>query len=257
MRTKGIRRGFTLVEIMVALAVTGLLMGGVMAFYIQSLKSMYASDQRLKLAGQINRFSNELIVQASRSNQFILFKSPQPADFDGTNLAPDSGDSDRQSITAAADGTPLHPAGDFAIFVYYEIPKPVQDPVLPHHRIKKLEGYFLDATNAGDIGLVKKVVIDLSAAPSIDSVEAILTANWTTTAKFTSYFHMVRGLATPEVIDGTPVDSTTTASPRLFYMSAARNVIITGQIYTSNAKIVTNDWKTYTNSFCFNITPRT
>lgn len=243
---------------MVSATVAAMLMGGVMFFYIQSLKSMYASDQRMKLAGQINRFSNELIVQASRSNQFILFKTATPADFDGTNAAPDSGDSDRQLITSIAGNPPLHPAGDFVVFVYYEIPKPVTDPVTLYHRIKKLEGYFLSTTTAGGTGTVTKVVIDLSAAPSTSSVEAILTAKWNTSgATFTNYFHLVRALAEPQVVDGTEVVSGTPPVPRLFYMSAARNVIITGQIYTSTTKIATNDWKTYTNSFCFNITPRT
>lgn len=237
---------------MVAMTVSGILMAGVMTFYIQSLKSMYASDQRIKLAGQISKFSNELIVQASRSNQFILYKSAAPADFDGTNPAPDANNSDRQSMAGIDDESPLHPAGDFVVFVYYEIPKPTNQP---QHRISKLEGYFLDTTIPGRPGRVRKVIIDLSATPSTDSVEKILTDNWSLGAVFTTYFPLVRGLANPEIVDGTPV--TGTPSPRLFYMSASRNVIITGQIYSSSQDINTNDWRTYTNSFCFNITPRT
>ena len=65
----------------------------------------------------------------------------------------------------------------------------------------------------------------------------------------------MRGLAVPEVIDGDAVSGA--PAPRLFYMSASRNVIITGQIFSSNQNINTTDWRTYTNSFCFNITPRT
>jgi prepilin-type N-terminal cleavage/methylation domain-containing protein len=245
-------RGFSLVEILVAMTLSGMLMAGVMAFYIQSLKSMYASDQRIKLAGQISRFSNELIVQASRSNQFILFKSATPADFDGSNSAPDSGDSDRQTITSIDGADPLHPAGDFVVFVYYEIPKPTAQPA---HRVNRLEGYFLNAATPGGTGAVRKVVVDLSAAPSTDSIEKILTDNWGTKAVFSNYFPLVRGLAEPEVIDGAEVS--TTPSPRLFYMSASRNVIITGQIFSSSRNTDTQDWRTYTNSFCFNITPRT
>jgi prepilin-type N-terminal cleavage/methylation domain-containing protein len=253
MKTPRATHGFSLVEILVAMTVSGLLMAGVMAFYIQSLKSMYASDQRIKLAGQINRFSNELIVQASRSNQFVLFKSPAAADFNGTNPAPDSGNSDRQTITSIDDEDPLHPAGDFVVFVYYEIPKPTAQAV---HRISKLEGYFLNAGIPGSTGPVRKVVIDLSSAPSTDSIEKILTDNWgTTKAVFSTYFPLVRGLAVPEVIDGTAASGT--PSPRLFYMSASRNVIITGQIFSSSQNTNTKDWRTYTNSFCFNITPRT
>lgn len=244
--------GFALAEIMVAMTVSGIVMAGVMSFYIQSLKSMYASDQRIKLAGQINRFSNELIVQASRSNQFILFKSATPADFDGTNPGPDANNSDRQIMADVDDANPLHPAGDFVVFVYYEIPKPTNQT---QHRVSKVEGYYLDTAQPGRPGRVRKVIIDLSASPSTDSIEKILTDNWSTRAVFTTYFPLVRGLANPEIVDGTPV--TGTPNPRLFYMSASRNVIITGQIYSSSQDINTNDWRTYTNSFCFNITPRT
>lgn len=252
MKTPHPKSGFTLVELLIAMTVGGMLLAGVMSFYIQNLKGMYAADQRIKLAGQINRFSNELIVQASRSNQFVLFKSAAAADFDGTNSAPDSGDSDRQNIVSIDEGDPLHPAGDFVVFVHYEIPKPTSQTA---HRISRVEGYFLNTTTAGGTGQVRKVVIDLSGAPSTDSVEKILTDHWATTAVFSNYFPLVRGLALPEVIDGTAVSGT--PSPRLFYMSATRNVIITGQIFSSNKNTNTNDWKTYTNSFCFNITPRT
>lgn len=252
MKTARSQSGFSLVEILIAMTVSAMLMAGVMSFYIQSLKGMYASDQRIKLAGQINRFSNELIVQASRSNQFVLFKTATAADFDGTNTAPDSGDSDRQNIISNDPDDPLHPAGDFVVFIYYEIPKPTAQVV---HRISKLEGYFLNTSTAGGTGPVRKVVIDLSGTPSTDSIETILTNNWGTTAVFSNYFPLVRGLALPEVIDGTAVSGT--PSPRLFYMSASRNVIITGQIYSSSQNTNTTDWKTYTNSFCFNITPRT
>jgi prepilin-type N-terminal cleavage/methylation domain-containing protein len=246
------RHGFTLVEIIVALTITGILLAGVMSFYIQNVRTMYASEQRMKLAGQIKKFSNELIVQASRSNQFVLFKSAAAGDFDGPNTAPNSGNSDRQIINVSDPANPLHPAGDLVVFVYYEIPKPVAQTF---HRISKLEGYFLQPDGTG-IGPVIKVVIDLSATPSTSSVESILTANWTTSAAvFTTYFPQARGVCTPEVVDGTAV--TTTPTSRLFYMSDARNVIISGQIYSSTQDTATGDLKTYTDSFSFNITPRT
>jgi len=238
---------------MVAVTVVGFLMAGIMAFYVQNLRSMYASDQRMKLAGQIKKFSNELIVQASRSNLFVLYKSATAADFDGSISGPDANDSDRQIINVIDPANPLHPAGVFAVFVYYEIPKPANQPL---HRITKIEGYFIDPAAAGTIGEVKKIVIDLSSSPSTSTVEAILTANWST-ATFTSYFSLARGLMSPEVIDGTAVPTSATPTPRLFYMSNARNVLISGQLYSSQTNRATNDQKTYTDSFFFNITPRT
>ena len=255
-------RGFSLVEVMVAAAVCGVLLTGVMSFYVQNLKGMYASEQRMKIAGQIKKFSNELDIHASRSNQIILYKSAAPADFDGPNpLA--ANNSDRQSIDVDNPLIPLHPAGDFVVFVYYEIPKPTAQPF---YRITKLVGYYLTTATVGGAGPVTRVMIDLSAAPSTNSVESILTANWSVpaatwatsaTVTLTQYFPLARGLSVPEAIDEIAVVSPPAPTPRLFYMSDARNIIISGQVFTSSRNTVTNDWKTYTDSFFFNITPRT
>ena len=219
-------------------------------------------EQRMKLAAQINKFSNELIVQASRSNQFILFKSAAVADFDGPN-AMAVNNSDRQHPKAwMSNVTLIHffRRGDFVVFVYYEINN--KPTACMTYRILKLEGYFLGFKKCGRDWFGPKVVIDLTSAPSIDTPENILTAKWVansadpTRAVFTTYFPLVRGLATPGTVDGS-VATSANNTPRLFYMTAPRNVIISGQIYSSNKDIATNDWKTYTNSFCFNITPRT
>ena len=268
---------------MIASVIMGLLLTGLVSFYMQSLKAMYLSDQRMKLAGQINRFANELVVQGSRSNQFILYKTANPSDFNGPNpnfwdvtLQPNPGinatttTGDRQIMTPVLNSAPLCPGGDFVVFVFYEFPKPINDsggnPV-PYHRVKKLEGYYLSTPNSSGIGSLVKVVIDLSAAPveltTISplanpqvSIESILTANWNTTAKFTTYFPLIRGLAVPQAVDSVAVGGGATTA-RLFYMTAPRNVIINGQIYSSRTDINTKDWKTSTNAFCFNITPRT
>jgi len=264
MKKPSISRGFTLAEIMIAMSIFALLMSMLMSFYLQSLRTMYASDQRMKLAAQIKKFSNELIVQASRSNQFVLYKSPTPADFDGTNAATYADNSDRQIILGNDnDDASSNPAGDFVVFIYYEIPKPTTEA---QHRILKLEGFFLSTATPGEPGKVTKVLIDLSTAPSTATIESILTAKWAITstgdptrAQFTDYFPMVRGLAKPEVVDGVAITTATNPQPaaRLFYMTRARNVIISGQIFSSIKDLNTKNDRTYTNSFCFNITPRT
>jgi len=43
----------------------------------------------------------------------------------------------------------------------------------------------------------------------------------------------------------------------MFYMSDARNVIISGQVYSSVKDTTTSDSRTYTDTFSFNVTPRT
>jgi len=283
MKTSHSNRGFTLLEVLVATIIFGLMMTCLTAFLMQCLNSLNGSEQRMTLATEIKKFSNEMILQGSRSNQFILYKTATYADFDGVNTPPyaDPNYPDRQAIVSGTP--PLHPAGDFVVFVYFEFPKPTNDASgnpLTVHRISKLEGYYLTNTNSQGIGQVNKLIIDFTnnpttggamlagvTGPTTASVETILKAMWKTSSatwdttlpgvKVTTYFPMVRGLAVPEVIDGTPVSSPPAPTPRLFYESADRNVIISGQIYSGNKNINTNDRRTYTNAFCFNITPRT
>jgi len=269
-----------LLEVMIAAIIFGLMTTCLVAFLMQSIKSLNGSEQRMTLATEIKKFSNEMVLQGSRSNQFILYKSAALADFNSA--------SKRQTIIGST--TLLHPAGDFVVFVYYEFPKPVYDTgtvPLTVHRITKLEGYYLTGTDSKGIGKVNKLVIDFTNDPTTGGatresdglalpvvptsapydVEQILlskwstaNANWNTTlpgVHITTYFPMVRGLAVPEAIDGIAVASPPAPTPRLFYESADRNVIITGQIYSGNKNRNTNDTRTYTNAFCFNITPRT
>lgn len=233
-----------------------MLLGGVATFFSQNVKGMYASEQRMRLAGQMKKFTDELIVHASRSNQFVIFKSPAYADFDTPAT-------DRQVIDASASPL-LHPGGDFVLFIYYEIPKPAN---LARYRINSLVGYYLTTGTAGGTGSLQKIEIT-PTTPSTSTPEAILAACWNSLAsKFitgtpsgytvtvTSSFPLVRGLALPEIVDNVAVSGPTT--PRLFYVTAARNVMVSGQVYTSSKDIATGDWKTYTDSFFFNITPRT
>lgn len=260
--------GFTLAEVMVALTLAVVVLAAALSVYIQNLRGLHTAEQRMKLASQVKKFTDELAVHSTRSNAFVLFKTATPADFDGPNAVATSGNQDRQSIFGA-----LRPGGDFIVFVYYQIPKAVRTEA--YYRVTKLEGYFLVPDPTTRIGTVRKVVIDLSAATylpttaalSKSAVEDILTANWSTTftnhttasvvTTYTRLFTYSRGLLVPEHVDNAAVVAPGTA--RLFYMSNANNVIISGQIYSTGDKYsgITGDWRTVTQSFNFTITPRT
>jgi prepilin-type N-terminal cleavage/methylation domain-containing protein len=270
MKSKKNLHGFTLVEIIVVLSIAVAMMAGVLSFYIQNLKGLHAAEQRTKLTAQVKKLTAELIVHASRSNACVLYKTVAAADFDGPNTADivSTPSTDRQSISPGG----LHPAGDFVVFVYYQIPK--TNPADAYYRITKLEGYFLDPDATTRIGKIRKVVVDLSAAPFLPAdaahaktaVEDILTANWSSTfathttsgvvTTYSTFFTYARGLLKGEHQDNV---ATTTAPARLFYISNANSVIICGQLYGTGDKYVgiTPDWRTFTQTFNFTITPRT
>jgi Prokaryotic N-terminal methylation motif len=273
MKTKNTIRGFTLVEIIFSLTIAVIVLAGVLSFYIQNLKGLHAAEQRFKLTGQVKKFTAELIVHASRSNACVLYKTATTADFDGPNpfdtvTLPASAATDRQTITPIAQ---LHPGGDFVVFVYYQIPKLSASDA--YFKITKLEGYFLVPDPTTRIGTVRKVVMDFStpylpadSAHAKSAVEDLLTANWSSTyanstsasvkVTYSTMFTYARGLLKPEHQDNV---ATTTAPARLFYISNANSVIISGQLYGTGDKYLalTNDWRTFTQAFNFTITPRT
>src|SRR5947209_129428 len=84
--------GFTLVEVIVAMSIFVVLMAGVVWFGLQNLKGFTASERRMTISAQVKKFTNELIIQGSRSNQFVLYKSITATDFDAAT--------DRQTIPA-------------------------------------------------------------------------------------------------------------------------------------------------------------
>ena len=268
MKTKATKGGFTLVEVLIASSILMIVMLSIMSLFDQSSKALYSSEWRMMQSTQIKKFSEELVAEASRSNQFLLFKSAVAADRDGPNAGVDANNSDRQVITGATPA--LHPAGDFVVFIYYEYPKPTTST---YCRILRLEGYYLDSPDSDNIGTVRKVLVDLSTVPyttttnTATAVEDVLTTYWNggvshvfpdgNTVTFTPYFKMARGLCTPENVDGTDVRTATGVVSRLFYKRDVRNIIVAGQVYSNSYTKNTKDKHTYTNSFNFTITPRT
>jgi prepilin-type N-terminal cleavage/methylation domain-containing protein len=237
MNWKKNRSGMSLTEIMIALSLFVLVMSMASKFMIEILTNANSSTFRLDQSEYIQKFSDQVLLHARRANEFVLYKSNASADRDDAT-APYV---DRLAVDTSTDPD-THPAGDFLVFVYYEIPKPAGQAL---HRKKLLEGYFLEGT-AGQIGKLRKVTIDLSAAPTADPVEKILTDHWGSDAVFTDFLLNVRSLALP---DGGTV-------PRFFYLRDSRSIIIAGQIYHASKNNITSDRRTYTDSFSFTISPR-
>lgn len=256
---------FTLVEMMIATTIAGVALAAATTFYYQTVVGHYIVDQRITQAGVLRRFSQEMIYHASRANQLFLYKSAIEADRDapGDQLHLD---------TVSADPDILHPAGDFVVFVYYEIPKPIgQD----YHRIKTIVGYYLDipapppapAIAPPRIGPIRKVTIDLSknistgaatlgdqvvaydTATAKTMVEKVMKDNWAnaTHTRFEQFVINARGLFESELVPAEGLG-------RLFYYRDERlSMMIAGQMYGTS---FTSNKRTYTDSFCFSITPR-
>lgn len=247
-------KAFTLVELMIATTVAGIVLAGATTFYFQMITGHRIVDQRINQAGVVRRFAQELVYHATRANQVFLYKSSTSTDRDAV--------ADQLHVDTTDPANFLHPAGDFVVFVYYEFPKPLTSD---YHRIQSLVGYYLNASGGG-IGPITRITIDLSknittgaatlsdqvlaydAATLKTNVEKVMTDNWTsaTHTRTDTFVLNARGLFKSETVSE--------SFGRLFYYRDERiSLMIAGQMYGTK---YTNDKQTYTDSFNFSITPR-
>jgi len=244
--------GFTLLEAVVALGIAALVLTFATDFFIQTTWANYVTSQRINQSIEMRKFTQELIYHASRANQFFLYKSQTTA-----------ADWASPANELAIDGSGNHPAGDFVVFVYYEVPNLTPTN---YYRIKMIVGYYLDGS-ANQIATIKKVVIDLSkdntngsATPNdqvldYDTtnkktvVEQVMINNWSQAkhTRFSEFILSARGLLESEI----PAEAASNAG-RLFYYRDPQNVMVAGQL--SGSKI--GNKRAYTDTFNFSITPR-
>jgi prepilin-type N-terminal cleavage/methylation domain-containing protein len=234
MKTKS-PRGFTLVEIMIATTLAGLLGAVALTFYVQSLKTSYVSEQELKLITSMRTLSSELIENGSRSHELVLYNSTQSTDItlDGRKLVVNDD-------TETTDDD-VCPTGNFAVFVFYELPKPASQE---NYRISKLIGYYFDE----DDGSLVRATIDLGSSPSTDPVEEIIEDNWSSADRRT----IARRIEPLALSDGYG-DSTL---PQLFYRRANQSLAVCGQLLASATGVDTEDEKSHTRTFYFTVTVR-
>lgn len=243
MKSRSNRSGFSLVEVSVALALSVAVGAAVMTFYVQSLRAGYTSQQQIALQATMRGITTELITNASRAHEMILYNSAASSDrADSTK---------RKEIYHDSSDNEIHPTGDFAVFVYYELPKPATQPL---HRIRKLIGYYTEQIDSGPPKLTR-LIIDLSGAPSTDTVEELLDRHWTNGA---SGVTVSRKTFAPRVTPLALSDDYTseTGRPQLFFKHSPENVAVCGQLLESATKKDTKDRRTLTRTFFFTVTVR-
>lgn len=228
--------GFTLVEIMVAIGVFSLLSAALTAFYLESLRSANATQQQVWLISDMRSFTSEMLFNASRAHEIVLYKSSAAAD--RADAA-----SRRTVVVNEATNTLVCPTGNFVVFVHYELPKPTAQTL---YRISKLVAYSLDQTGTAP-GVLSRITIELGT-PSTNTVEQILTANWSTAKRWT-YSRMVTPLA---LADG----AVSTTTPSLFYKRSEQNLAICGQLLRSAGNYDSQDRRTMTRTMYFTVTTR-
>jgi hypothetical protein len=237
------KSAYSLVEVMFATAIATIVMGGLMSFYVHALKTGYVSQQQITLQATMRTITSELITNASRAHEMILYNSAVASDRNDETA--------RKRIVLDEHDNEIHPTGDFAVFVYYELPKPAAQA---QHRIRKLIGYYTESVDAGPDKLTR-IVIDMSGSPSTDTVEDILADNWTSAASGAT---VERKTFAPRVTPLALSDNydSETGSPQLFFLTSTENVAVCGQLLESATRSDTKDRRTLTRTFFFTVSVR-
>lgn len=111
---------FTLAEVLVTVAVFGLVMAGALPFFISNLRAQYVGEQKLLVNQDVRRATNELVENAREANNFALYQSfyaqTRP---NGTSATRDA---NGNGAVTWADRMLNGQAGDLLVFVYYSDP---------------------------------------------------------------------------------------------------------------------------------------
>ncbi|WP_309385491.1 PilW family protein [Cerasicoccus frondis] len=224
------RRGLTLVELLMATSVLGLLMTGVSTFFIQNFRASFITQQKLEINRDFRSVTSEMSSEARQANSFVLYKSffPLPKDFSpsGDFRSPPNG------VEATDYRQYADHEGDFVVFIYYgEDDNYYDDTPAP---ITRIIGYFRDDREVvGAEAPVLKFDLDIPKESQTKSIETLI-PSVEEAKEFTQVISMVNGLA----------------NGFLFYNIHGKSVLVNGKI------IHGNDAKEVTGTYNFTISPR-
>lgn len=211
---------FTLVEILVATTIMGLVTVAVIGLFINLMKSYKYNTFRLSINRDVRTFTNELTDTATYANYFVIL-----ADFSTRTV----GATGSEVLAYMADGE----SGDCVLLVFKDD--------TDDSKISRIVGYYHDP-DADGMGPVRK--FDLRFSPTVSGTQL-----WTLLPA-TSTLHTNNDIISAGTIGRATGTST---SGRLFYNFFNRSVMVKGQInYISNDGLTRRAVSTYN----FTVSPR-
>jgi len=149
--------GFTIIEVMMALAISGLVFMGLFQFTYQTSRILFDSTGRLDANRDVRKFTQQISVDARAANAFLAYSSFES-----------------QDRNANTDRLQAGLAGNFILFSFQEPWPNADSPVC----ITKLIGYFFRPDESTGQGEVCRFVINYpsSAYPSTltNTVEGLI-----------------------------------------------------------------------------------
>jgi len=226
------RRAFTLVEILVAATIMGIVSAGMLRIMVQTLNVYYYDTGKILVNKDIRKFTSEMTENATYANYFRIFPSY-------TNLTrtvqtyidasdPDQGMTEAIADTSVNDGA----SGDCLVLVYKD---PADD-----RRIARIIAYFrapTDPSDSNSTGPVRR--LDLPITPSSTLPVYQLIPSIPNPAIYPEVVELSRGLA----------------NGKLFYNFYDRSIIVKGEIIHRGGMVNSRN-ASATNTYNFTVSPR-
>lgn len=202
------RKGFSLPEVLIALALVSLVVIGTYMLALASHRTMFIGTQKLRINRDIRTFTNEMTNEARNANHFYIYPS----------FASGSRDS-------ASDRQRRGKTGDLLVLIYQEPFPNLEDP----EHITRIVGYFRSDDGTGE-GPVRKFVVNYTPATYPDArstpIESLIPAE-SLASDFEQVVELSRGLA----------------NNQLFYNYEERSIMVKGEIiHGSEYKRITDTY---------------
>lgn len=231
MKTKlrRLRRGFTLVEMLVAVTILGLISAVLMRTFLQVLNIYFYDTAKLQINKDIRTFTAAMSENATYANYFKIFPAYDNLSRTTPTLVnssdPDQGYTTALTDTSCADGL----SGDCLVLVY----KDTANDTL----ISRIIVYFRSPDATTGIGPVR--VLDLPVTPSSSL----------------PVFQLIPNITNPAIYPIVVQLSQDVATGRLFYNYHNRAIIVKGNILQRGGQ--TNSiHATATDTYNFTVSPR-
>ncbi len=219
------KQGMTLAEVMVAVTVFSLLMGGFMQFFTNTYQMSFISNQKMLINADMRKITNEMTYEARDAAYGLVYKSffPQAG---GDFRNPASGLQASDYILRDEE------TGDLLVLVYYGLDPNPADTIRPP--IKRVVGYYRSIENTQqNIGPVRKFDFMVPDIYQNYPIEKLIPPA-TSFPEHRVVLEFSRGLA----------------DERLFFNYLDKGIMVNGQIFHGNA------YKRVTDTYNFTITPR-
>jgi len=224
------RGGYTLVEIMVATTILGVVTLGIVTFLFQGSKIYYRDRAALIINRDIRTLTSALDTDAVTSNFFRVY-----ADF-----------SSRVNSSSADAAVRSGEIGDMVVFVF-------TDPSTTNNGanfVNRLVGYYREVTNTSlNTGPVHRFDVTVSPSVQTDNIGALLNTKVTGAA---ATYPIVTQIAQG---NSSNTDGTSTAVTKLFYNYKNHSAMIAAQISESLNEVQLSTSQ-MGNTYNFSVSPR-